>query len=479
MFRWELVIWDNFQLKTTQIISNNWKVKIMDDKRIKLLKDAPIKKSINTMALPAILGFMVMAVYNVVDTMFVAWLGTEATGATQVILPVTMLISSIGLCFGIGGGTFLSRLLGNKDYKKANEVASTALFTSVIISIIFTILSIIFIEPLLTLFGASTTIMNLAKSYGFYILLGSLFQMGNMTMNNLLRSEGSAKMSMIGMATGAIINIVLDPIFIFGLNLGIAGAAIATTISQGITFIILISQFLRHKTITRINIKFFSPSKEIYSEIFKIGIPTFLRQLLFSFSIGFMNQAAVSAGGDTLLAAVGIVFKLIMIPNYIIFGIGQGFQPVAGYNYGAGKAQRVKESLSYTLKVSTMVSVISAVILIFFGEQLMAVFKPTEEVIFYGVKGLRYFALGFVFMSFTNTIGIYYQAIGKGKESLMLSVARQGVFFIPAIFILPTLFGIEGVLISQTVADILTMILTLGMYIPFVKKNRLEAEMRM
>lgn len=449
----------------------------MEDKRIKLLSEEPIKKAVNAMALPAIIGMLVMAVYNVVDTMFVSWLGTQATGATQVVLPIIMLISAVGLCFGIGGGSFLSRLLGKKDYKKANEVASTAFFTAVGGGVMFTILAILFIEPLLKMFGATNTVMAFAKDYGIYILLGSLFQMGNMAMNNLLRSEGSGKISMIGMALGAIVNIVIDPIFIFTLGLGISGAAIATTLSQIITFIILLSQFLRHKTVSKIHIKYFTPSSEIYKEIFKIGIPTLLRQFLFGVSIGFLNKAAVNAGGDNLLAAVGIMFKIIMIPNYILFGIGQGFQPVAGYNFGAKNKERILHSLKYSMVISLIVAIISSIILIVFGYELMCIFKPEKDVIEYGITGLRFNSLSLILMSLSNIIGIYYQSIGKGKEALFLSITRQGVFFIPVIFILPNLIGLNGVFLAQPVADVLTMLLTLAIFIPFIKNDQLSVEM--
>ena len=449
----------------------------MEDKRINLLKEAPIKKAVNAMALPAIISMIVVAVYNVVDTMFVSWLGTQATGATQVVLPIVMLISAVGLCFGIGGGSFLSRLLGNKDYEKANKVTSTAFFTVVGGGIIFTILSILFLEPILKVFGASGTIMGFAKDYGFYILVGSLFQMGNMALNNLLRSEGSGKISMMGMAIGAVVNIVIDPIFIFTLDLGISGAAIATTLSQIITFSILLGQFLKHKTVSKIHIKYFTPSSEIYKEIFKVGIPTFLQQFLFGISIGFLNQAAVTAGGDNLLAAVGIMYKIIMIPTCILFGIGQGFQPVTGYNFGAKNRERVIESLKYSMLVSLIFGLVSAIILFAFGSELMSIFKPEKAVVEYGITGLKINALSMILMSFSNIIAIYYQAIGKGKEALFLSITRQGIFFIPVIFVLPNLIGLNGVFLAQPVADLLTMIITMIIFVPFVKNDRLTAEM--
>lgn len=249
----------------------------MEDKRIRLLRDESISKAINKMSIPAIIGLLVMGIYNFVDTMFVAWLGTAATGATQVVMPIMMLVSSFGLAFGMGGGSYISRLLGSNEKEKANQVGTVSLYSSISVGLIFTIVALVFIEPLLSFFGgASGSVMTLSKSYGIYILLGSVLTMGNMTMNNLLRAEGSAKLSMIGMFVGSVLNIALDPIFIFTFDLGIkGGAAIATTLSQGVTFIILITRYLSHHTVIRIKPKYFMPSKDIFYEMFKVGVPTF------------------------------------------------------------------------------------------------------------------------------------------------------------------------------------------------------------
>lgn len=444
----------------------------MKDSRIDLLENASIKKAINHMALPAIIGLMIMGIYNFVDTMFVSWLGTEAIGATQVVMPMMMLVSSFGLAFGIGGGSYISRLLGMKDAEKANEVGSVAFISSIVAGVLYTIIALIFIEPLLTFFGASNEVMALSKSYGVYIILGSVFSMGNMAMNNMLRAEGSAKLSMIGMLVGSILNIILDPVFIFVLDLGISGAAMATTLSQIVTFAILISRYLNHHSIVKIGPAHFKPSKSIYFEIFKVGIPTFLRQLLFSISLGVLNQGANTYGGPDLLAAVGIVFKTIMVPMYVIFGIGQGFQPVAGYNAGAGNKDRVLGALKYSLQLSFLFALFSGIGLVVFGELVVGIFRPTEGVLIYGLIGLRYYTVATLIMAVSNTYGVFYQALGKGKESLLLAVARQGIFFIPAVYIMPGIMGANGILSAQLVADVLTMILTMIMVVPFIRSGK-------
>jgi putative MATE family efflux protein len=448
--------------------------KLLDDKRIKLLRDAPISKAVNHMSIPAIIGMLVVAIYNIIDTMFVAWLGTEATGATQVVFPIMMLVSAFGLAFGMGGGNYISRLLGANDHKQANKVATVSLLTSIGFGLLFTIGSVALMEPLLRFFGASNDVMAMSKSYGLYILLGSVFSMGNMTMNNMLRSEGSAKLSMIGMATGAVLNIILDPIFIFVLDLGIAGAAIATTLSQAVTFAILIYRYLSHHSVAKIAVKYFRPSRKIYFEMFKVGVPTFFRQVLFSVSIAFLNQGAVTYGGSELLAAVGLVFKVAMLPIYILFGIGQGFQPVVGYNYGAKSKKRVLATLEYSMALSAIIAIVSGVALVLFGRSILKIFKPAEVVMAYGIKGLVYYAFSMVFMSLSNTVAVFYQAIGRGKESLLLAISRQGLFYIPVILIVPKFFGAAGILSAQMIADIFTLILTIIMFVPFLKKHGID-----
>lgn len=449
----------------------------MKDKRIKLLRDEPVSKAVNRMSLPAIIGLLVMAVYNIVDTMFVAWLGTEATGATQVVFPIMMLISSFGLAFGMGGGSYISRLLGSKEYDKANKVATVSIGTTFILGALFTVFGLVYLEPLLRFFGASDSVMSMSKDYGLFIILGTIFTMSNMTLNNMLRGEGSAKISMIGQAVGAILNIILDPILIFVFDWGIAGAAIATSFSQFVTFTILMSKYLRQHSIAKINIKFFKPSKDIYKEILKIGIPTFFRQILVSVSLGILNNGAVIHGGDDLLAAVGLVFKVYMMPMYVLFGIGQGFQPVVGYNFGAKNKKRVIDTLKYSIKLSFLIAVISCIVLMVFQKTILGIFKPTEAVMEYGIKGLRYYSLVMIFLAFTNSIGIFYQAIGKGKESLLLAVARQGLIFIPLIYILPIFFGSNGILGAQLTADIITFVLAGLMFFSFIRKRKLDEAM--
>ena len=442
----------------------------MDDKRIYLMKEAPVGKGVVQMAIPAIIGMLVMAIYNIVDTMFVAWLGTEATGATQVVLPIIMVFGAIGLSFGIGGGSYVSRLLGEQRRQEAEKVLATCTVLAFIVGLTLTILGIVFIEPVLKIFGATETIMPLAKDYGAFIVLGGVGQVLNMNFNNMLRSEGSAKNSMIGMAVGSIVNIILDPIFIFVFGWGIKGAAIATSLSQFITTGILLYQYLGGKTILKLCLKKFSMTQEILSEIMKMGAPSFARQLLTSVSMVLMNTAAALHGGDAAIAAVGIVSRTMMLVMYVIFGLSQGFQPVAGYNYGAKAFGRLKGALNFTVLVSVGIASVSGIVFLLFGESILSIFKPTSEVMGLGLQFLLFNVVSIILMGFTNVLGSYYQAVGKGLPALVLSVARQGLFFIPLILILPHYLGLQGVFMTQAIADVFTVVFSLVFFIPTRKE---------
>lgn len=448
----------------------------MNDKRLKMLKDEPVNKAINYMAAPAIVGMMVMAIYNVVDSIFVSWIGDYEMAATQIVLPIMLVASSIGLALGMGGGSYISRLLGKNDVIEANKVGIVSFVTGAILGIIVTVINLSLLEPILNMFGADVNTLDLAKEYGTYIVIGYLFTILNMVMNNLLRSEGSAKYSMIGMVSGSIFNIILDPVFIFVFGWGIAGAALATTLSQILTSIILISWYLRKKTLISLNLKNFKPSVKIYTEILKIGIPTFLRQLLVSISLGILNNSASDISTD-LVTAIGVVSRVTMIPMYIIFGFGQGFQPVAGYNFGAKNKDRVVDSFKYALKVSMLVMLVSCILFLVSGDLVFRIYHSGETVIEYGLPALRYYAIAILFMGVSNTVAVLYQAIGKGFEALILSVSRQGLFFIPLILILPNLIGLTGVIASQAIADLLTLILSVALILPFFTKNKLEKTM--
>ncbi len=442
------------------------------DERVSLLKDGKISKAVNKMAMPAIIGLLVMSIYNLVDTMFVSWIGPDAVAATTVIFPIMMLASAVGLTFGIGGGSLVSRMIGKKDIDRAKSTASTAFYTALGVGIVLLILAFAFNEQLFMAFGATDEILDITKSYGNYILIAIPIMVLNMVLNNLLRSEGSSKLSMIGMAIGSVLNIILDPVMIFGFGWGVAGAAIATTLSQTVTFVILLYQYISKKALISINLKDFKFDKTIYGEIFKIGLPTFLKQLLFAVTMAMLNNSAGDLGGEELLAAVGLITRITMLSANVIFGLGQGFQPVAGYNSGAGREDRVYEALGYTIKISTIVSVGISLLFVLLAKPMLTMFHAEGVIMDYGVRGIIFYSIGMLTLGFTNTIATYYQALGKGTEALVLSTARQGTMFIPVILVLPLFLQIDGVLMTQMVADILTTLLTVAFIIPILRSKK-------
>ncbi len=445
----------------------------MEDKRIKILRDMDTSKAIRKLAIPAIIGFMVLAIYNVADTIFVSWWSYKGAAAIQVIFPIMMISSAIGLMFGIGGGSYISRLLGQGDIDKARSVVITSLLTAIFVGVIYVSICLIWLEELVKIFGASGDIVKLSVEYGFYIILGSFFVIQSMVLNNTLRAEGSAKFSTIGMGIGSVLNIILDPIFIFVFDLGLRGAAIATMLSQGVSFFVLFQFYFRKKTILSVNLKYFRFYSKIYREIFKIGLPTFFRQLLFSISMALLNQVSNRYGGDFLLSAMGIAIKFTSMLGFFIFGMGQGIQPVVGYNYGAKNRDRVFSAQRQGIIKTFRATLIGVVLFIFLAKPIMLLFTKEAEVVKYGISAIRVLSVAALFMSVSNTISVIFQAIGHGWASLLFSVLRQGIILIPAIIFLPKFWGTTGVIYSQFATDLLTFLISLAVYIPFLK-NKME-----
>ncbi|MFD3158557.1 MATE family efflux transporter [Haloimpatiens sp. FM7330] len=430
------------------------------DKRAKMLGEEKIPKVLIKLAIPAIVAMLVNAVYNLVDTMFVGMLNnTSAIGAISIAFPIFMIIGAFGQMFGVGAGSYISRLLGENNKEMADKTTSTTFFTSLGCGVLFTIVGLIFLEPILKIFGATDTIMPFAKDYSRILVLGSVFTVMNMTLNNMIRAEGNAKYSMVAISLGAGINIALDPIFMFSLGMGIKGAALATVLAQSISSVYLIYYFIAKKSYIKISLKYFAPSKQIYNEIMKIGMATFARQALASLSMGLINIAS-KPYGDAAVASMGITFRILSIGLFVIFGYNQGFQPVAGYNYGAKQYKRLKEAIKVSLKWTTVFSILMTLVFMFFAKNIVCVFSKDPEVIKIGAKTLRAVTLFFPLFGFQQVYASLFQSLGKGKEALLLSISRQGIFLIPSILILPKLFELNGVIFSQTIADFCTIIVT-------------------
>jgi len=435
-----------------------------------MMEKESISKVLLKLSVPAIIAMLINAIYNIVDTMFVGMLNnTSAIAAVSIVYPLFMFIGAIGVMFGAGGASYLSRLLGEKKKEEADKTLTSTIIIGCIFSLIFTVISIIFLDEFLLMYGATETTMPYAREYGYTIVLGAIFTIGTGIMSNTIRAEGNSKYSMIATCIGGVINIILDPIFMFKFGMGIKGAAVATVISQLVSFIFLLRYYYSKKSYIKLGIKFLKPTFNMFFEILKIGIPIFVTQVLASFALGFMNLGA-KPYGDAAVAAMGIVFRVMSIGFYIVFGIGQGFQPVAGYNYGAKNFTRLKEAVKLSIKWSIISGIVISILFIVFAEGCMLIFTRDREVINIGIKAFRAASLLFPLFGYVNTYAVLYQALGKALGAFILSISRQGIFYIPLIFILPKFIGLEGVIFCQTAADGLAFIETFIMAI-WLNKN--------
>ncbi len=440
------------------------------NKKMELLGSSPISKALLAMGIPTMIGMMVNALYNLVDAYFVGGLGTSQMGAISVVYPLGQVVVGLGLLFGNGAASYISRLLGNEKKVKANKVVSTALYSSIFVGVVIIICTIVFLNPILKLLGATESIMPYAVTYASIYIISCIFNVFNVTMNNIVTSEGSAKITMFALMAGAILNIVLDPIFIYVLNLGVAGAAIATAISQIISTLVYLCYIFSKKSIFRFSIKDCCFSKDIISEILKIGIPTLVFQLLTSLSISLINTQA-NEYGDSVIAAMGIVTRLISMGSLMVFGFIKGLQPIAGYSYGAKKYDRLHKAIKTSVLYSTIFCVIFGLSAATFSTAIISQFTADDmEMISIGEKALRANGFSFIPFGFHTVYSSLFLALGKGKEGFILGACRQGICFIPVILILPVILGINGILYAQPIADVISAIITVFMAINFHKK---------
>lgn len=438
-------------------------------KKMELLGSASIPKALLAMGIPTMVGMLVNAFYNLVDAYFVGGLGESQMGAISVVYPLGQVVVGLGLLFGNGAASYISRLLGHGDKKNADKVASTALYSSLSVGAVIIIISMVFLKPILSFLGATDSILPYAATYAGIYIVSCIFNVFNVTMNNIITSEGAAKTTMCALLIGAILNIALDPIFIYTFDLGVSGAAIATAISQVISTCVYLIYILRKKSIFQFRIKDCTYTKEIITEIFKIGIPTLVFQILTSLSISFINNAARDYG-DSAIAGMGIVTRLISIGSLSVFGFIKGFQPIAGYNYGAKKFDRLREAIKISILWSTIFCVIFGLILALFPVAIVSQFTKGSEMIRIGAASLRANGISIMFFGFYTVYSSLFLALGKGREGFILGACRQGICFIPIILLLPTVWGLNGILYAQPIADILSAIITIFMVIPLHKK---------
>ena len=420
------------------------------------MTQTPVGKLITTLSVPTIISMLVTAIYNMADTFFVSKLGTSASGAVGIVFSVMAIIQAIGFTFGMGSGSWISRLLGAKEEAQATEVAATGFYSAIFICIVMSLVGEWKMDELMRILGASETILPYAREYARYILLAAPIMASSFVLNNILRSEGHAKFAMIGITTGGILNVLLDPLFIFTFRMGIAGAAVATALSQLTSFSILLSYFVMRKTTTRLGIHRLSKRPMVYYQIIKNGMPSFSRQGLASIASILLNQQA-TIYGDAAVAAMAIVTKIFMMIFSVMIGFGQGYQPVVGFNYGAGITERVKKAMKFTLIVGMIGMTSAAAVLFMVAPLLMKLFISDDPAVLdIGTMALRAQAISMPLIPIGTVANMTFQSVGKAWRATIMSSMRQGIYFIPLIFILPAAFGLNGVVATQAAADVLT-----------------------
>lgn len=438
--------------------------------KMELLGSAPVPKALMALGVPIMIGMLINALYNLVDAYFVGGLGESPMGAISIVFPLGQVVVGLGLMFGNGAASYLSRLLGRGDKDTANKVASTALYGSVLIGAIIIILATIFLKPVLYFLGATDTIMPYALTYARIYIISCIFNVFNVTMNNIVSSEGAAKTTMCALLLGAVMNIGLDPIFIYVLNMGVAGAAIATAISQFISTLVYLSYALRKKSAFTFSVKEFCPTKQILAEILKIGVPTLTFQLLTSLSIALINRAA-NGYGDAVIAGMGAVTRVTSMGTLVVFGFLKGFQPIAGFSYGAKKFDRLREAIKTSILWSTTFCVVVGLVMILFSTQIISQFaNGNMEMIAVGQKALVASGFSFMLFGFYTVYSSLLLALGKGAAGFIIGALRQGICFVPIILILPIVWDMNGILYAQPIADVISAIITAFMAIQLHKE---------
>ncbi len=440
----------------------------------KKMTETPVPKLILMLGIPTTISMLVTSIYNMADTYFVGQIGTSASGAIGVVFGLMAIIQAFGFMFGHGAGSIISRSLGAKNKERASTIASTGFVWAALAGVAISVFGLLFINPLMRLLGSTDTILPYARTYAIFILLAAPFMASSCVMNNVLRYEGRAALAMIGLVTGSLLNIFGDWLLVSKFQMGVAGAGISTAVSQTISFCILLSMFLRGKTESKLSIKWISKDLKDVLLICQTGLPSLMRQGLSSVSTMILNgQAGVY--GDAAVAAMSIVNRICFFIFSVGLGIGQGFQPVSAFNYGAKKYDRVRKGFYFTWAVGELLLGGFAIVGMFFSQNLVAIFRDDPKVIEIGNFALSIQLWALFFQPLAVCANMMFQSIGKNAVATFLSMLRSGLFFIPTILILANTLGLTGVEISQTVADILAFAVSVPFVINFMKDlKRLE-----
>ena len=435
----------------------------------KKMTETPIPKLILGLAAPTILSMLITSIYNLADTFFVGQISTSASGAVGIVSSLMAILQALGFMLGHGSGSIISRSLGSQNTDAATRFASTSFFTALVFGGVITVAGLLTLPDFMMLLGSTETILPHACAYARYILLAAPIMMSSLVMNNILRYEGKASFAMIGLVTGGLLNIALDPLFIFGLGMGTAGAGLATALSQTISFCILLSMFLRGKTVSQFRITAVTRSPAEFGTILMTGMPSFGRQGLNSIG-GMLLNIAARGYGDAAVAGMSIVSRIFMFIISVAIGVGQGLQPVASFNYGARKFRRVRQAAIFTMGAAFCMLVVLVALCWVDSDALIRLFRDDPDVTAVALPAFRFQCLAILLQPVIVVANMLFQSVGKAGRATFLACCRQGVFFIPLILILPRTLGLMGVETCQPIADVFTFIVSLPFLLAFLNQ---------
>ena len=455
--------------------------KTRQEQRSRMMLEQPVGQVIMKMAVPTIVAFLINSIYSLADTYFVSGLGTNATAAVSVNASLDQLIMMCGSMLAVGASSYIARLLGQVDNKKASQVLSTAFFLAAAMGGLLMVFGSIFMTPMVRLLGATPTCQQFAEEYASYVLLAAPFMATSFVMNQCLRSEGSATLSMIGMGFGGVLNCLLDPIFIQGFAplgipaMGVTGASLATAISKVVSFAILVFPYMTRKSLLHLSVRNFHWARDIIREIISVGSSSMFRSGLAVVAGILLNDLAGNIS-DSVLAGIGVCTKVMMFPFSIILGFGMGFQPVAGFNWGAKRFDRVQQSFRFSSVVAIIGGVVMAAVLIIFAEPIIVAFAGDDpQMRQIGALSIRLQSLALPIHGWVAVVNMLCAGLGNAKGAVLLSTARQGSCMLPVLFPLAYLFGQVGIASVQAVADVLSLALAIPISLGMLKKVR-EAE---
>ena len=433
------------------------------------MTETPIPQLVLSLAAPTILSMLITSIYNLADTFFVGQISTSASGAVGVVSSLMAIIQALGFMLGHGAGTIISRSLGSRDTTAATRFASTSFFTALVFGVVLAVAGLGTLPHFMMLLGSTETILPHACAYARPILIAAPLMISSLVMNNILRYEGKASFAMIGLVTGGVLNIALDPLFMFVFGLGTAGAGIATALSQSISFCILLSMFLRGKTVSQFRLSAVTREARDFGRILLGGAPSFGRQGLNSIG-GMLLNLAARGYGDAAVAGMSIVSRIFMFIISVAIGVGQGLQPVASFNYGARKYRRVRQAAIFTIEAAFCMLVVLVGLCWVNGDALVRLFRDDPAVTAVALPAFHYQCLAMLLQPIIVVANMTFQSVGASGRATFLACCRQGVFFIPLILILPRTHGLFGVEICQPIADVLTFLVSLPFLIAFLQQ---------